>query len=171
MIRGVDSTPSEPLPSTTVRAAAFAVWSLGGTVGLDDWAHHARVTTHDFRASTDLARSRRTSDWRSIAHSRGRSLRRRCSSWPGRGFRRRRQPLGFGSVREAQAQEMGRVEEAASISFDSVRDKNVMQLRKLNTAIFPVTYQDKFYTDALNSGDFTKLGNYSIIRVLFLLRI
>lgn len=52
---------------------------------------------------------------------------------------------------------MGRAQEA-SISFDSVRDKNVMQLRKLNTAIFPVTYQDKFYTDALTSGDFTKLG-------------
>jgi hypothetical protein len=52
---------------------------------------------------------------------------------------------------------MGRAQDA-SISFDSVRDKNVMQLRKLNTAIFPVTYQDKFYTDALTSGDFTKLG-------------
>jgi len=56
---------------------------------------------------------------------------------------------------------MGRAQEA-SISFDSVRDKNVMQLRKLNTAIFPVTYQDKFYTDALNSGDFTKLGTISL---------
>ncbi|KAG0628468.1 hypothetical protein M758_1G029200 [Ceratodon purpureus] len=60
---------------------------------------------------------------------------------------------------------MGRPQEAASISFDSVRDKNVMQLRKLNTAIFPVTYQDKFYTDALNSGDFTKLAYYNDICV------
>jgi len=56
---------------------------------------------------------------------------------------------------------MGRPQEA-SISFDSVRDKNIMQLRKLNTAIFPVTYQDKFYNDALNSGDFTKLGTMAL---------
>jgi hypothetical protein len=70
------------------------------------------------------------------------------------GLRRVGEPLGFGG----DGEEMGRAQEAASISFDSVRDKNVMQLRKLNTAIFPVTYQDKFYTDALNSGDFTKLG-------------
>jgi hypothetical protein len=47
------------------------------------------------------------------------------------------------------------------VSLDTVRDKNVMQLKKLNCAIFPVTYQDKFYTDALTSGDFTKLGKLS----------
>ncbi len=47
------------------------------------------------------------------------------------------------------------------VSLDTVRDKNVMQLKKLNCAIFPVTYQDKFYTDALTSGDFTKLGKWS----------
>ncbi|CAM6084243.1 unnamed protein product [Calypogeia fissa] len=46
------------------------------------------------------------------------------------------------------------------VSFDTVRDKNVEQLRKLNMAIFPVKYQDKFYTDALSSGDFTKLAYY-----------
>jgi hypothetical protein len=46
------------------------------------------------------------------------------------------------------------------VSLDTVRDKNVMQLKKLNCAIFPVTYQDKFYTDALTSGDFTKLALY-----------
>jgi hypothetical protein len=47
------------------------------------------------------------------------------------------------------------------VSLDTVRDKNVMQLKKLNCAIFPVTYQDKFYTDALTSRDFTKLGKLS----------
>lgn len=46
----------------------------------------------------------------------------------------------------------------ASISLDGVRDKNVMQLKKLNTALFPVRYNDKYYADALASGDFTKLG-------------
>lgn len=45
-----------------------------------------------------------------------------------------------------------------SISLDAVRDKNVMQLKKLNIALFPVCYNDKYYVDALASGDFTKLG-------------
>lgn len=54
------------------------------------------------------------------------------------------------------------------VSFDTVRDKNIMQLRKLNLAIFPVQYQDKFYTDALSSGDFTKLGMQSFIHSFML---
>lgn len=44
------------------------------------------------------------------------------------------------------------------VSLDAVRDKNMMQLKKLNTAIFPVRYNDKYYADALSSGDFSKLG-------------
>lgn len=52
---------------------------------------------------------------------------------------------------------MGRPQDVY-VSFDTVRDKNLMQLKKLNMSIFPVSYQDKFYTDALSSGDFTKLG-------------
>ena len=45
-----------------------------------------------------------------------------------------------------------------SISLDGVRDKNIMQLKKLNIALFPVRYNDKYYADALASGEFTKLG-------------
>lgn len=45
------------------------------------------------------------------------------------------------------------------ISLDGVRDKNLMQLKKLNTALFPVRYNDKYYADALASGEFTKLGS------------
>ncbi|KHM99430.1 Putative N-acetyltransferase san [Glycine soja] len=45
-----------------------------------------------------------------------------------------------------------------SISLDGVRDKNLMQLKKLNLALFPVRYNDKYYTNALASGEFTKLG-------------
>ncbi|XVE98556.1 hypothetical protein REPUB_Repub03eG0116000 [Reevesia pubescens] len=52
-----------------------------------------------------------------------------------------------------------------AISLDGVRDKNVMQLKKLNTALFPVRYNDKYYADALASGDFTKLAYYSDICV------
>jgi len=46
-----------------------------------------------------------------------------------------------------------------SISLDGVRDKNLMQLKKLNLALFPVRYNDKYYVDALASGEFTKLGS------------
>ena len=67
---------------------------------------------------------------------------------------------------------------AASISLDGVRDKNLMQLKKLNTVLFPVRYNDKYYTDVLASGEFTKLGiilhqidllleKYLILLVLF----
>ncbi|KAF7833571.1 N-alpha-acetyltransferase 50 [Senna tora] len=48
-----------------------------------------------------------------------------------------------------------------SISLDSVRDENLMQLRKLNTVIFPVRYNQKYYADALASGEFTKLAYYN----------
>ncbi|URE28704.1 FR47-like protein [Musa troglodytarum] len=58
------------------------------------------------------------------------------------------------------------VEMAAAISLDGVRDKNVMQLKKLNTALFPVRYNDKYYADALASGDFTKLGTKLLSHVL-----
>jgi hypothetical protein len=47
-----------------------------------------------------------------------------------------------------------------SISLDGVRDKNIMQLKKLNIALFPVRYNDKYYSDALASAEFTKLGTY-----------
>uniref|UniRef100_A0A2C9W573 N-acetyltransferase domain-containing protein n=1 Tax=Manihot esculenta TaxID=3983 RepID=A0A2C9W573_MANES len=53
-----------------------------------------------------------------------------------------------------------------SISLDGVRDKNVMQLKKLNTALFPVRYNDKYYADALASGEFTKLGTRLLNHVL-----
>ncbi|KAG9133897.1 hypothetical protein Leryth_004622 [Lithospermum erythrorhizon] len=51
------------------------------------------------------------------------------------------------------------------ISLDSLRDKNLMQLKKLNAALFPVHYNDKYYSDALASADFTKLAYFSDICV------
>ncbi|CAH8281872.1 unnamed protein product [Eruca vesicaria subsp. sativa] len=52
-----------------------------------------------------------------------------------------------------------------SVSLDGVRDKNMMQLKKLNTVLFPVRYNDKYYADAIASGEFTKLAYYSDICV------
>ena len=50
----------------------------------------------------------------------------------------------------------------SELSFDygELTDKNVLQFKKLNEAIFPVRYSDKFYTDVLNpeNKDFTKLS-------------
>ncbi|PWA35091.1 N-alpha-acetyltransferase 50 [Artemisia annua] len=53
----------------------------------------------------------------------------------------------------------------ASISLDGVRDKNIMQLKKLNSVLFPVRYNDKYYADALASNEFTKLAYYNDICV------
>lgn len=59
---------------------------------------------------------------------------------------------------------MGRAHDVP-VSFDNVRDKNLMLLTKLNLAIFPVKYDGRYYTDALSSGDFTKLAYYGDICV------
>ncbi|XP_078428050.1 acyl-CoA N-acyltransferases (NAT) superfamily protein isoform X4 [Wolffia australiana] len=52
-----------------------------------------------------------------------------------------------------------------AISLDGVRDKNLMLLKKLNTVLFPVRYNDKYYADALASGEFTRLAYYNDICV------
>ncbi|KAH1074310.1 hypothetical protein J1N35_026638 [Gossypium stocksii] len=41
-----------------------------------------------------------------------------------------------------------------------------MRLKKLNTALFPVRYNDKYYATALASGEFTKLGLLRLLRTL-----
>lgn len=48
--------------------------------------------------------------------------------------------------------------DGTSVHLDTVRDKNVAQLRRLNAAIFPVKYQDKYYADAMASSEYTRLG-------------
>ena len=49
---------------------------------------------------------------------------------------------------------------AKHISFGSVTEKNVEQLKKLNLAVFPVRYNDKFYQDiaTINATNYTHLG-------------
>jgi hypothetical protein len=48
--------------------------------------------------------------------------------------------------------------EELPVIFGAVTDKNIEQLRRLNSKIFPVKYDDKFYSDVRESGEFTKLG-------------
>ena len=53
------------------------------------------------------------------------------------------------------------------ISFGEVNPKNIEQLRKLNLAVFPVRYNDKFYNDLANNPvqSFTHLAYFSDILV------
>ena len=55
----------------------------------------------------------------------------------------------------------------ALISFGELTPKNVEQLRKLNLAVFPVRYSDKFYSDLAASPVqlYTHLGYFSDILV------
>lgn len=51
------------------------------------------------------------------------------------------------------------------ITLDSVRDKNLKQMKQLNDAIFPVKYKDKFYSDCIACGDVTQLAYYNDILI------
>uniref|UniRef100_A0A0D9V2T0 N-acetyltransferase domain-containing protein n=1 Tax=Leersia perrieri TaxID=77586 RepID=A0A0D9V2T0_9ORYZ len=71
--------------------------------------------------------------------------------------------MGAGEGDAAASKEKGGGVERTSL--DGVRDKNVMQLKKLNTALFPVRYNNKYYQDTIASKDFSKLAYYSDICV------
>ena len=53
------------------------------------------------------------------------------------------------------------------IKFGTVTEKNVEQLRKLNLAVFPVRYSDKFYSDLAANPvqQYTHLGYFSDVLV------
>ena len=58
--------------------------------------------------------------------------------------------------------------EELPVIFGAVTDKNIEQLRRLNSKIFPVKYDDKFYSDVRESGEFTKLGALLLRRTVLL---
>ncbi|CAB4004167.1 N-alpha-acetyltransferase 50 isoform X1 [Paramuricea clavata] len=47
------------------------------------------------------------------------------------------------------------------IELGDVTPHNIKQLRKLNSVIFPVSYNDKFYKDVLEVGELAKLAFYN----------
>lgn len=53
----------------------------------------------------------------------------------------------------------------ANIELGDVTPHNIKQLKKLNTVVFPVTYNDKFYIDVLDAGELAKLAYYNDIVV------
>jgi hypothetical protein len=44
------------------------------------------------------------------------------------------------------------------MELGDVTHHNVMQLKRVNQVIFPVSYNDKFYKDVVNAGELAKLG-------------
>jgi len=51
------------------------------------------------------------------------------------------------------------------LEIGNLTEKNVGQLKKLNIATFPVTYQEQFYADLLKALDYSRLGYYCDILV------
>lgn len=51
------------------------------------------------------------------------------------------------------------------LELGHLTEKNIGQLKKLNTETFPVTYQEQFYTDLLKAMDYSRLGFYCDILV------
>mmetsp|Transcript_14436 Transcript_14436/g.28490 ORF Transcript_14436/g.28490 Transcript_14436/m.28490 type:complete len:199 (+) Transcript_14436:50-646(+) len=51
------------------------------------------------------------------------------------------------------------------LEIGHLTEKNIGQVKKLNTATFPVRYQDQFYTDLMKSLDYSRLGFYADILV------
>jgi len=51
------------------------------------------------------------------------------------------------------------------IDLGAVTPHNIKQLKKLNSVVFPVSYNDKFYKDILDVGELAKLAFYNDIVV------
>ncbi|XP_052890793.1 probable N-acetyltransferase san [Anopheles moucheti] len=60
-------------------------------------------------------------------------------------------------IREAPAR--------ANIELGDVTHHNLKQLKKINTVVLPVSYNDKFYLDVLESGELAKLAYYNDVVV------
>ena len=45
-----------------------------------------------------------------------------------------------------------------TLSYDAVRPKNLALFRRLNSVLFPISYADKVYAEAMAAGRVTQLG-------------
>ncbi|XP_044748110.1 probable N-acetyltransferase san [Coccinella septempunctata] len=52
-----------------------------------------------------------------------------------------------------------------NIELGNVTPHNIKQLKQLNSVVFPVSYNDKFYKDVLEAGELAKLAYYNDIVV------
>lgn len=46
----------------------------------------------------------------------------------------------------------------AKLELGEITHHNIKQLKRLNTVVFPVSYNEKFYKDVLEAGELAKLG-------------
>lgn len=46
----------------------------------------------------------------------------------------------------------------SKIELGDITPHNIKQLKRLNTVVFPVSYNEKFYKDVLEAGELAKLG-------------
>jgi len=53
----------------------------------------------------------------------------------------------------------------ARIALGEVTVHNIRQLKRLNTVVFPVSYNDKFYKDVLQAGELARLAYYNDVVV------
>lgn len=53
----------------------------------------------------------------------------------------------------------------AKLELGEITHHNIKQLKRLNTVVFPVSYNEKFYKDVLEAGELAKLGIYPIVYV------
>lgn len=53
----------------------------------------------------------------------------------------------------------------AAIELGDCTHHNLKQLKKINSVVFPVSYNDRFYLDVLESGELCKLAFYNDIVV------
>ncbi|ODN03566.1 putative N-acetyltransferase san [Orchesella cincta] len=51
------------------------------------------------------------------------------------------------------------------IELGEVTVHNIRQLKRLNTVVFPVSYNDKFYKDVLQAGELARLAYYNDVVV------
>lgn len=72
------------------------------------------------------------------------------------------------AVNEEPQGDGGRAAKASKdvrIDLGDVTQHNVKMLKKVNTFVFPIVYQDNFYKDVLEAGELAKLAFYNDIVV------
>ncbi len=52
-------------------------------------------------------------------------------------------------------------------ALGEVTTHNIKQLKKLNSVVFPVSYNDKFYKDVLQAGELARLGKKKYLKMWF----
>lgn len=50
-------------------------------------------------------------------------------------------------------------------ALGEVTTHNIKQLKKLNSVVFPVSYNDKFYKDVLQAGELARLGKHNHCKI------